>query len=467
MFSLLMKKHKIVFLLLATMLSTVSCSHLTNKSSEPEFPSATSVAQNKNYPPGYLPIIQGPTTDTKTTIALMTPRLKKYSFQITNSKKETIPFTMAEPLSQEKVFWRVEKLFLSNLDPKETYKLEVMDEFRGNKLIVDTREFKTLNINTNKTKFALMSCMSDDYKFRPYIPRMWDQLKSKDVDFIILDGDVVYIDGFEFAPRKTATPTDIWQRYIDSFQIISLYHWEKLKPIFATWDDHDFGTNDGDATFPSKKESQILFRQLFWGAEMDKNYKTGPEGVFAHAKIFGQNFYFMDDRSERKPNKGFQNEKYGHWGKAQHEWLVANLKNNPEPSWIINGNQVFNFKVLEFKEAMQMNHSSEFDLLMSELKTLPQPIGFLSGDVHFTEITATPKELLGYESFEITSSSMHSYHGNGWDNNKRVPGTFVNEFNFVVIESSASSKQMDFKATSWGLAKDPYFSKTFTILNQQ
>lgn len=58
---------------------------------------------------------------------------------------------------------------------------------------------------------------------------------------------------------------------------------------------------------------------------------------------------------------------------------------------------------------------------------------------------------------------LKSSHKNCWDNNKRVPGTFVNEFNFVVIESSASSKQMDFKATSWGLAKDPYFSKTFTI----
>lgn len=448
----------------------LACSHLTNNnqslgSSQEGFPFAPSLSKMSVYPPGYLPIIQGPTTDTKTTLALMTPRLKNYTYQITNSKKETIPFKAGETLRQDKVFWKVEKLFLSQLSPDETYKLEVFDEFRGNKYTVDQREFKTLKTQNKKAKFAIMSCMSDDYKFRPYIPKMWAQLEKQDPDFIILDGDVVYIDGFEFAPRKTATATDIWQRYIDSFQIIPLYHWTKLKPIFATWDDHDFGTNDGDSSFPSKSDSQKLFRQLFWGAENDSQYETSGEGVSAHIKIFGQNFYLMDDRSERKPNKGFHQEKYGHWGKNQHEWLITKLKANPEPSWIINGNQIFNFKGLDFKEAMQANHGAEFDLLISELKTLKQPIGFLSGDVHFTEIVSIPKDYLGYETFEITSSSMHSYHGNGWDNPKRIADSYVNEFNFVIIESLSSGNKLELKTSSWGLKNEAYFKKELIISN--
>lgn len=461
-----LEKASLGMLLFFGLVSNFACSHLQKNSVANEsFPPAPSLSKMSVYPPGYLPIIQGPTTDSKTTIALMTPRLKKYSYQVTNSKNEIVVHKQGETLNHENVFWKVEKIFLSNLNPQETYKLEVVDEFRGNKIIVDQREFKTLNTSKSLAKFAIMSCMSDDYKFRPYIPRMWAQLEKQNPDFIILNGDVVYVDGFEFAPRKTATGTDIWQRYIDSFQIIPLYHWTKLKPIFATWDDHDFGTNDADATFASKADSQKLFRQLFWGAENDNQYENSGEGVYAHIKIFGQNFYLMDDRSERKPNKGFQQDKYGHWGKTQHEWLISKLKQNPEPTWIINGNQMFNFKGLDFKEAMQANHGAEFDLFISELKTLKQPIGLLSGDVHFTEIVNLPKEYLGYPSFEITSSSMHSYHGNGWDNPQRLADSFVNEFNFVMIESLSQANKLEIKASSWGLKNEAYFQKNLTISN--
>ncbi|NUM58644.1 MAG: hypothetical protein HUU56_08435 [Bdellovibrionaceae bacterium] len=430
-----------------------------------QFISAQELFLQKVYTPGYLSVVQGPTTDKSTSIALFVPRLKNYEFKVTNQKNEQISFQKEKTLEKESLFWKVEKIYLSDLSPSDNYKLEVIDNFRGYRITVDTREFKTLNITSSKAKFALLSCMSDDYRYRPYIGKMWEQLASKNVDFIILNGDVVYVDGFDFVARQSATGKDIWQRYIDSMERIPLYHWYHLKPIFATWDDHDFGTNDGDETFSAKKDSQALFRALFWGKEVPNTYEMAPMGVSSHAKIFGQNFYFMDDRFERRPNKGFDQDPYGHWGKTQHQWLLQKAQKNPEPSWIINGDQFFSFKKLDYKEAMQMNHPAEFETLLNELKTFSQPFVLLSGDVHFTEITQIPFQSLNYNTYEITSSSMHSHHRQGWDNPHRLEGTFVNEFNFVLLEvtKSEAPQQLEVNASSWGLKNEAYFQKQLKI----
>src|SRR5262249_27249356 len=59
---------------------------------------------------------------------------------------------------------------------------------------------------------------------------------------------------------------------------------KKICPILATWDDHDFGVNDGGTEYPKKQESQQLFLDVF--DEPQDSPRRKREGVY-DAKIFG------------------------------------------------------------------------------------------------------------------------------------------------------------------------------------
>ncbi|MBY0452918.1 MAG: hypothetical protein K2P92_07775, partial [Bdellovibrionaceae bacterium] len=92
------------------------------------------------------------------------------------------------------------------------------------------------------------------------------------------------------------------------------------------------------------------------------------------------------------------------------------------------------------------------------------PVIFASGDIHFSEIMKITKDKVGYDTYEVTSSSMHSYAGTGWDNPLRVPGAFTREFNFMMIRSkNENGAFIKVNVESWGLADKPYFTQTFEV----
>jgi len=413
---------------------------------------------------GRLAVIQGPTSDSEALFNIFVPRLTNYSYEVKDESGQAVPVEKYETVQVPIVLYKVDKIFVKGLAPGKKYILSINNSFRGHASLIDQRTFQALDIKKPSADFAAISCMADDWRFERSIDPMWQRLKEQNPDFIILNGDLVYVDTFEFVERKKATETDLWQRYIDSFHRIPVYHWLELKPIFATWDDHDYGTNDGDRTFVSKKPAQKLFRALFSGRALSGGVWTpGPTGVTSEFIGYGQRFYLMDDRTFRQPDKDQKvKDPYGHWGQQQHAWLMKSLRSAPTPSWIFNGDQMFNGKSLGFKEDFEEDHSLHFTKFIDELKTVPAPIVFSSGDVHLTEIMRIPKERLGYETFEVTSSAMHSYLGDGWDNPLRIPESYVREFNFVMIKSTPTANGFKLNTQSWGIP-GRYFNLDLTV----
>jgi hypothetical protein len=74
-----------------------------------------------------------------------------------------------------------------------------------------------------------------------------------------------------------------------------------------------------------------------------------------------------------------------------------------------------------------------------------------------------PAENMGFETFEVTSSSMHSYSGEGWKNPLRLDGAFTNEFNFMIIDSKNDAGVLKVDIKSWGLKDEPYFNKHIEV----
>lgn len=408
---------------------------------------------------GYLSMLQGPTSDSEALFNVFVPRLKNYKYKVFDTDGSELSIELYEVVKGP-AFFHIHKLHVTGLALGRRYSLKVFD----GKSVVDERSFSALDVTKQTARFALVSCSSDHYYFEKIIDPMWNQLKGQSPDFIILNGDSVYVDTSEFVERKKATELDIWQRYIDAFRRMPLYHWRELIPVFSTWDDHDFGTNDGDREFQSKDSAAILFRAIFGGKELSNTWVHGPGGVSSMFSICGQRFYLMDDRSFRQPNKApGESEQFGHWGQAQHQWLIESIASDSSPAWIINGNQCFNGQSLEFKEAFEANHPREFVALIEQLATLRAPVVFASGDVHLSEIMQIPKVRMGYETYEITSSCMHSFLGDGWENPMRLRGAYCNTHNFMIIQSAPQEAGLRVTVKCMGLEAQPYFEKILTI----
>jgi hypothetical protein len=133
------------------------------------------------------------------------------------------------------------------------------------------------------------------------------------------------------------------------------------------------------------------------------------------------------------------------------------------PAWLFNGNQFFSGVDLSYKESIQSNNPAHFQKILEDLKSVKAPVVMASGDIHFSEVMRIPTDKLGYETYELTSSSMHSYTGSGWDNPLRVPGAFSKEFNFMLINSTSKDGGLEIDVESWGLADKPYFKNNFRV----
>lgn len=156
-------------------------------------------------------------------------------------------------------------------------------------------------------------------------------------------------------------------------------------PNYGIWDDHDYGPNNADRTFPLKEEALRVFKQMWanpgWGLPeapgIFSKYRCGPVEVF----LLDDRYYkFSPDR-----HKEVTRETGEIWGKAQLAWLLDGLKRSTATVKVIaNGTQVICAD--ERGEGHYMEARGEFQTLAETLER--EKIGgvvFLSGDRHHSE----------------------------------------------------------------------------------
>ena len=96
---------------------------------------------------------------------------------------------------------------------------------------------------------------------------VWRQIQLAEPDKLILLGDTIYADRVMYADRskffEVVTPSHISDQYTLLKEDIE---WKSLlkqlngfENIMATFDDHDYGTNNGHKNFPHRNTSQSLF----------------------------------------------------------------------------------------------------------------------------------------------------------------------------------------------------------------
>lgn len=280
---------------------------------------------------------------------------------------------------------------------------------------------------------AFGSCNKQN-KAQPF----WKEIEKNNPNVFIWGGDNIYSDTDNMDIMKTNY--SIQNRNPDYQRL------KKSTPILGTWDDHDYGLNDGGVEWKKKKESQQLFLDFLGVSKEDP--KRTQEGIY-NSKIFeidkgSIKVIVLDTRyfrsSLKKSNiKGkryqpHQNEEGTVLGEKQWKWLEKELESNYSDFVII----VSSIQFLSSEHGFETwgNFPSEVERLKSILvdKAVRNAI-ILSGDRHISEFSATNVKGLAYPLLDFTSSGLtHSYSNYNGESNKYRIGNVIAVPSFGVLK---------------------------------
>lgn len=367
-----------------------------------------------------LPILQTFTNHNSAQFRVLTESKYAIHYSVENLTTQTeLPVTVLDRFIQPS--WpdsAMDHLFVQNLQSGSKYRLLVRNASTGD--LVDERFFTNLEPK-RKVKTAIISCCCDD--FPAVQAEMWKVVSDQDPDQIFFVGDATYLDG-----RDSDDEKGMWRRHLEVRRAFDLFRWKNLKPVISVWDDHDFGINDGDSSFPLKEATRQMFEAMF-GSTAQTGLERGPS-LSLQANLGGQRFFLMDNRFYRTKNVV----NASHWGEAQEEWLFSQIQKSSEPLFLMSGSQYFGG--YSQAESFEREQPQQFQRVLQRLSKEQSSTVLVSGDRHFSELMKIEKNILGYDTLEITSSSLHSYKPDGpltVQNPRRFAHTI--DYNFVLIES--------------------------------
>ncbi len=268
--------------------------------------------------------------------------------------------------------------------------------------------YRRLDTEKVVTKFGFGSC-NDQNKPQP----LWKKINDKQFDLFLMMGDNVY----------ASSPADkpIIDQYIKLNSNKDYQDLREKTPFLATWDDHDFGQNDGGFDNPEKLEAQKLFVN-YWSYTKN-NIPPTQNGIY-NSQILGNKkqrvqFIMLDTRFDRSALIKNENpdpaskiprlylpdtsEKSHIFSSEQWKWLEAELKKPAELRFIISSIQfIANDHAFEKWGNFPLEQQKMIQLL--EKNKLKNVI-FLSGDRHLSAI-AKQKIKTG-DLFDVTSSGLN------------------------------------------------------------
>ena len=278
-------------------------------------------------------------------------------------------------------------------------------------------------------------------------------LKNKPKAFI-WGGDAVYSD--------TKNPLLLKQNF-ENFKKDSTYQKFKNKlEILGTWDDHDYGVNDGGFENPIKEEAQQLFLDFLDVPETDERRQR--EGVYYSKTIKKDSnsvkVILLDTRyfrtaltKDRFSTKRYKPNKYGvgtMLGEMQWQWLEKELQNSKANFNVIVSSIQFLSDKHGFESWGNMPHEQDrFVNLL--LKYTNNNTIILSGDRHIAEISKRNIGKFYYPLVDFTSSGLtHAYTGFSGEENPFRESNVIHQINFGILKFDFKHKKVRFEIRGKG-----------------
>ncbi len=306
-------------------------------------------------------------------------------------------------------------------------------------LVFSCKSTKTTTQASDEFTIAFGSCN------KASLPNLlWDDIRGTNPDVWIWGGDNIYAD------------TDDMQKLRNMYQEQkAIPGYKKLTAttvVIGTWDDHDYGLNDGGTEFLAKKESQKEFLD-FMDVSLDSPRRQ-QEGVYASHEykqeegsvkiiVLDTRYFRTALTPDTETKKRIKPNAYGEGtvlGRAQWSWLENELADSDADFNVI----VSSIQVLSNEHGFECwgNFPHEVDRLKKVVVSSgAKGVIVLSGDRHISEISRTEVEGLTYPMIDFTSSGLtHAYRSFSGEPNPFRVGKVVSTESFGTVTFNFKTK---------------------------
>jgi len=294
-------------------------------------------------------------------------------------------------------------------------------------------------------KFAAGSCfyVNDSDFDRPGEPyggeyEIIRHMNTQNPDFMLWLGDNTYFREGDYDSRH-----GIYNRQAHTRALPELQPFLASQPHYAIWDDHDYGPNDSDWTYPLKQHALDAFLD-FWPSE---SYGAGhTEGVTSGFVWNDCQFFLLDNRWYRT----VETEGGSILGDQQMYWLLESLRASKASFKFVavGGQFISDLQVFE----NHANYADERQMIIDYINEHKiKGVIFLTGDRHHSEVSRLETEN-GIVIYDITSSALTSktYDHSKENNTLRVPGSIIGVRNFAIVEVTGKRKERTVKVAYYG-----------------
>lgn len=246
---------------------------------------------------------------------------------------------------------------------------------------------------------------------------IWRAVMGKKPDLFILMGDNIYSDSTEPSKQRAMY---LKFRADPHFRALAAG-----TPIYAVWDDHDYGTNDSDRTQRGKERSLRTFMEV-WANPMAQT--QGAPGIWTRFNIGPAEFFLMDVRYHRSPNEDPDGPEKTMLGAEQFSWLKQSLSSSQTlfkfpvsgSSWNCGG-----------PEAWNHTFTHEYDALLAHIAAQRlRGVILLGGDQHVCKIAVRPKESWsGYDLHEWMAGQL-------WNQQKDLELGYTKGFGLITLDAT-------------------------------
>lgn len=277
----------------------------------------------------------------------------------------------------------------------------------------------------------------------------WPTLTEIDPDIWIWGGDIIYSD--------TEDMHYLEKNYNQQKTNVAYSNFIKNTALLGTWDDHDYGLNDGGVEYPKKKEAQQLFLDFL---DVPSNSpRRSQEGIF-HSQLFNSNNYqikvivldtryfrtaLIPDHETSKRYKPIIDGEGTILGEQQWEWLEGQLQNSTADYHILMSSIQFLSAEHGFETWGNMPH--EVDKLENLIQSSnTKNVIILSGDRHISEFSIKEVPNISYPLIDFTSSGMtHSYSNFSNEPNAYRMGQVVSQKSVGLLNFKFENNEVTFE----------------------
>ncbi len=303
-------------------------------------------------------------------------------------------------------------------------------------------------------KIAFGSCN------RESLPQpLWSDILNETPKMWIWLGDNIYGDTNNMAEMRDKYNKQIGQE--------AYRHLKQQVQVVGTWDDHDYGINDGGKGFLQKEASQQLMLDFL--DEPGNSLRRSQKGIFtSYDKKWGKmkvKIILLDTRYHRdtiyKNEDGYiPNETGTILGENQWLWLEKSLnKSKADINILASSIQVIPTEHRFEKWENFPNERKRLFKLISKSKA--KGVIMLSGDRHIAEVSKIEVEGMDYPLYEITSSGLtHTWKTSYPEKNKHREGDLIISKNYGVLKITKNKKKVSLDVMIKGQHNKTLYQKT-------